>query len=73
MVPYSERRCDTSQYLVSLFTTANIVLQSSTIIRQMSHDPDVYRDPFAEKPERFLSQGGHKPEPDPLAFGFGRR
>lgn len=56
-----------------MFTTANAVVQSSIIIRQMSHDPDVYRDPFTVKPERFLSEGGHKPEPDPLAFGFGRR
>lgn len=56
-----------------MFATANAVLQSSIIIRQMSHDPDVYRDPFTVNPERFLSEGGHKPEPDPLAFGFGRR
>jgi cytochrome P450 len=38
----------------------------------MSHDPRVYSDPFAFKPERFL---GPNPEQDPrdYAFGFGRR
>lgn len=38
----------------------------------MSHDPEVYHDPFTFKPERFL---GPNPEPDPtqLVFGFGRR
>jgi len=38
----------------------------------MSHDPKVYSDPFAFKPERFL---GAIPEQDPrvYGFGFGRR
>ncbi|PCH44802.1 cytochrome P450 [Wolfiporia cocos MD-104 SS10] len=40
------------------------------------HDPEVHRDPFAFKPERFLADGsGLQPEPDPRnsVFGFGRR
>ena len=41
----------------------------------MTHDEDVYTDPFAFKPERFLEENGHVPEPDSraVAFGFGRR
>ncbi|OJI85071.1 hypothetical protein ASPTUDRAFT_54746 [Aspergillus tubingensis CBS 134.48] len=40
-----------------------------------THDPDVYPDPMAFKPERFLATENHAPERDPhlLAFGFGRR
>ncbi|KAJ5523658.1 hypothetical protein N7494_010308 [Penicillium frequentans] len=41
-----------------------------------THDPNVYSDPMAFKPERFLaSPDGHSPERDPhmLVFGFGRR
>ncbi|KAI5465087.1 putative cytochrome P450 oxidoreductase OrdA-like protein [Mariannaea sp. PMI_226] len=40
-----------------------------------THDPDVYRDPMAFKPERFLATESHAPEPDPrkFVFGFGRR
>lgn len=43
--------------------------------RQMTHDPDYYPDPFVFKPERYLEESGHVPEPDPraIAFGFGRR
>lgn len=37
----------------------------------MTHDPEIYKDPFAFNPEQFL---GNNPEPDPsLIFGFGRR
>jgi len=38
----------------------------------MAHDPKVYSDPFAFKPERYL---GPTPEQDPrdYSFGFGRR
>ena len=41
----------------------------------MTHDEDVYSDPFEFKPERFLEENGHIPEPDSraVAFGFGRR
>ena len=41
----------------------------------MTHDEDVYSVPFEFKPERFLEEGGHNPEPDSraVAFGFGRR
>ena len=53
--------------------------------RGMTHDPEVYHDPMAFKPERFLSHSdagngdgmreGREPEPDPrgIVFGFGRR
>ncbi|RFU27553.1 hypothetical protein B7463_g8777, partial [Scytalidium lignicola] len=40
-----------------------------------THDPAVYADPMAFRPERFLESPIHKPEPDPRSFifGFGRR
>ncbi|KAJ5103037.1 hypothetical protein N7532_003566 [Penicillium argentinense] len=40
-----------------------------------THDENVYHDPMAFKPERFLATDGHVPERDPhmLVFGFGRR
>ncbi|KAI1132575.1 cytochrome P450 [Nemania abortiva] len=40
-----------------------------------THDPDVYQDPSAFKPERFLAVEGREAEPDPekFVFGFGRR
>jgi hypothetical protein len=41
----------------------------------MMHDPSLYHDPMAFKPERFLEADGQSPELDPqsLIFGFGRR
>lgn len=44
-------------------------------IRRFTHDPEVYHDPSAFKPERFIKTENYEPEPDPhlLAFGFGRR
>ncbi|KAJ3552901.1 hypothetical protein NM688_g3906 [Phlebia brevispora] len=44
-------------------------------IWKFTHDPEVYSDPMAFKPERFLSTDGKAPEQDPRAFcfGFGRR
>ncbi|KAL5532092.1 hypothetical protein ACEPAF_5656 [Sanghuangporus sanghuang] len=41
-------------------------------IWQFLHDPEIYKDPHAFRPERFL---GEHPEPDPhhITFGFGRR
>jgi cytochrome P450 len=40
-----------------------------------THDPSVYPDPMAFRPERFLETPTHKPEPDPrnFIFGYGRR
>lgn len=39
------------------------------------HDPSLYHDPMAFKPERFLEADGQSPEIDPqsFVFGFGRR
>ncbi|KAJ5994575.1 hypothetical protein N7451_010299 [Penicillium sp. IBT 35674x] len=41
----------------------------------MMHDPTLYHDPLAFKPERFLDVDGREPEADPhnFVFGFGRR
>jgi len=40
-----------------------------------NHDPEVHPDPLVFSPERFLTEDGHEPEPDPreISFGFGRR
>lgn len=40
-----------------------------------THDPEVYADPMAFRPERFLDTPTHKAEPDPRnwTFGYGRR
>ncbi|KAI0544305.1 cytochrome P450 [Xylaria curta] len=44
-------------------------------IWHFTHDPNVYHDPTAFRPERFLAGDDHEPEPDPekFVFGFGRR
>ncbi|KAM0289149.1 hypothetical protein ACHAO9_006369 [Fusarium lateritium] len=44
-------------------------------ILHFAHDPEVYSEPMAFKPERFLSSDDNQPELDPqtYAFGFGRR
>lgn len=41
----------------------------------MTHDPSVYQDPMAFRPERYLTTEKHVAEPDPrtVTFGFGRR
>jgi cytochrome P450 len=40
----------------------------------MLHDPKTYADPFAFRPERFLSSANQEPEPGVTGtFGFGRR
>lgn len=43
--------------------------------RHFLHDPDIYHDPMAFKPERFLKTADNEPERDPrtILFGFGRR
>ncbi|KPM36011.1 O-methylsterigmatocystin oxidoreductase [Neonectria ditissima] len=40
-----------------------------------THDPEVYDEPMAFRPERFLETETQKPAPDPhmFVFGFGRR
>jgi len=40
----------------------------------MTHDENVYPDPFSFKPERFLDENGKmKADSRILAYGFGRR
>lgn len=43
--------------------------------RHFTHDPEIYDEPMAFKPERFLETTGKEPTPDPhsFVFGFGRR
>jgi cytochrome P450 len=40
-----------------------------------THDPEVYPEPMAFRPERFIETATHKAEPDPRTwtFGYGRR
>lgn len=43
----------------------------------MAYDPDIHEDPYAFKPERWLSREdggeGRSPLPHTYTFGFGRR
>lgn len=50
-------------------------LHSNLQYRGMMHDPALYHDPLAFKPERFLGVDGQETETDPhiFVFGFGRR
>lgn len=45
------------------------------LFRQMTHDPEEYKDPFTFNPGRFLGENGQAIERDPysMVFGFGRR
>ena len=43
------------------------------VIRGIAHDPNVFHDPSAFKPERFLDLESREPDPDSFVFGFGRR
>ncbi|EIM91243.1 cytochrome P450 [Stereum hirsutum FP-91666 SS1] len=55
------------------------LVPKSTVIMvnvwEILHDPKYYSDPFAFKPERFLTTPTHESELDPsdVIFGFGRR
>lgn len=54
----------------------DIYLRLSLDLRAMSHDPQVYPDPDAFVPERFMEDGkcGSKArDPERYQFGFGRR
>ena len=78
-ISYTERSSGLAHYLVrSSFGTSLgslLILNIIAIYRQMTHDENVYSDPFTFNPERFLEENGHTSEPDPrgTAFGFGRR
>ncbi|KAJ3506940.1 hypothetical protein NLJ89_g6580 [Agrocybe chaxingu] len=37
------------------------------------HDPKMYHEPFAFRPERFTNEGSAEPDPRQFAYGFGRR
>ncbi|KAJ6464016.1 cytochrome P450 [Mycena sanguinolenta] len=39
----------------------------------ISHDEQVFSDPFAFRPERFLNKESPLPDPSTIAFGWGRR
>ncbi|KAJ7720782.1 cytochrome P450 [Mycena metata] len=39
----------------------------------ISHDENVFPDPFAFQPERFLESDSPPPDPNTIAFGWGRR
>lgn len=57
---------------ISLLKTLTFMF---TMSREILHDPKYYSDPFAFKPERFLTTPTHESELDPsdVIFGFGRR
>lgn len=49
-------------------------LYSYVLKRAMTHDEEVYPEPYAFKPERFLTSDGRLIDDDThVAFGFGRR
>ncbi|KAG6848816.1 hypothetical protein H0H93_013773 [Arthromyces matolae] len=54
-----------------------LIPKGSTLIdiRNMLHDPNTYKDPFAFNPSRFITSEGHTAEKDvyDFVFGFGRR
>ena len=58
--------------------TAFVVSSHRSLVRhrRILHDPEIYNDPFAFNPGRFLpGPDGKESEMDPrkVAFGFGRR
>ncbi|KAG7442296.1 cytochrome P450 [Guyanagaster necrorhizus] len=69
-VPHSTLRDDI--YNDYLIPKDSVILAN---LRNMAHDPTVYKDPDVFNPSRFLPGSGHAPERDPRSFifGFGRR
>lgn len=74
-ITYRRERCSSPTYgdRGSEFPCAVIHMESMS--RYILRDPEVYTDPLAFKPERYLEENGNVPEQDPrvAVFGFGRR
>ena len=66
-----------TQILVNQWQVYDIVdyAKHSLCSRGMLHDPELYPEPDAFKPERYIPTNGRAIESDPrdIAFGFGRR
>lgn len=61
---------------VPVIQTPIINMLQLSVRRAISRDPDVYPEPDAFKPERFLTQNGGVSDlndPKKFVFGFGRR
>lgn len=64
-----------SVFSISICIRGYRTLFVDTFNRAFAHNPDIYHEPSAFKPERFLGIDGRDPEldPDSMVFGFGRR